>query len=167
MTTVFKKAEPTHRTRYLFSLSFYLHIASSLQDDVIVAIERPTGKLLYYESRPEIRKLNVPLEIFNGHTEVQFRYDMLDCRIDICSPEVRTTTGSNPIVPLFFFCLTFIDFKVLLLFADNFDYQDLRQDFIRGVLTDDILGNKIFAHVISGEYAARVRDLRTYHAVRY
>lgn len=54
-----------------------------------------------------------------------------------------------------------------MLFADNFDYQDLRQDFIRGVLTDDILANKIFAHVITGEYAARVRDLRTYNSVRY
>ena len=53
------------------------------------------------------------------------------------------------------------------MFADNFDYQDLRQDFIRGVLTDDILGNKIFAHVISGEYAGRVKCLRTYNAVRY
>jgi hypothetical protein len=32
--------------------------------------------------------MNVSLEIFAGHAEVQMRYDLLDCRIDICSPEV-------------------------------------------------------------------------------
>ena len=35
------------------------------------------------------------------------RYDLLDCNIDICSPEV------------------------LIQIADNYDYQDLRQDFVR------------------------------------
>jgi translation initiation factor eIF-2B subunit epsilon len=105
-------------------------------------VDKPTGKLLSFESRPELRKVNIDLEIFNHHEEVQIRYDLLDCRIDICAPEV------------------------LLLFADNFDYQDLRHDFIRGVLTDDVLGNKIYSHVISGDYAARVKCLRTYNAVR-
>jgi len=38
----------------------------------------------------------------------------------------------------------------------------------RGVLSSEILGNKIYTHVVSGhEYAARVRNLRTYDAVRY
>jgi hypothetical protein len=38
-----------------------------------------------------------------------------DCYIDICSPEV------------------------LLLFTDNFDYQHLRRDFVKGILSDEVL----------------------------
>lgn len=52
-----------------------------------------------------------------------------------------------------------------MLFTDNFDYQDIRADFLCGVLGSEILGNKIFTHVISGGYAARVRDMRTYDSV--
>jgi len=128
MTTVFKKAEPTHRTR-------------SLQDDIVVAIDKPTGKLLYFDNDRESTELQVELDIFAEHSQVQMRNDLIDCRIDICSPEV------------------------LMLFADNFDYQDLRQDFMRGILSSEILGSKIYAHVISGEYAARVKCLRTYDSV--
>lgn len=42
---------------------------------------------------------------------------------------------------------------MLALFADNFDYQDIRQDFIKGITGSEILGNKVYAHVISNEYA--------------
>ena len=38
-----------------------------------------------------------------------------DCYIDICSPEV------------------------LLLFTDNFDYQHLRRDFVKGILSDEVI----------------------------
>lgn len=37
-----------------------------------------------------------------------------DCNIDICSPEV------------------------LLLFTDNFDYQQIRRDFVKGLLSDEV-----------------------------
>jgi hypothetical protein len=38
-----------------------------------------------------------------------------DCHIDICSPEV------------------------LALLTDNFDYQQLRRDFVKGLLSDEVL----------------------------
>ncbi len=56
--------------------------------------------------------------------------------------------------------------QVLSVCADNFDYNDLRQDFIRGVVVDEVYKYKIFTHIISGEYAARVNILRTYDSVR-
>jgi translation initiation factor eIF-2B subunit epsilon len=40
--------------------------------------------------------------------------DLDDCYIDICSPEV------------------------LMLFTDNFDYQHLRRDFVKGLLSDEV-----------------------------
>jgi len=73
---------------------------------------------------------------------IQGRYDLLDCGIGIYSPDV------------------------LALFEDNFDWNDLRQDFFQGVISNfEVLGSKIFAQVITDEYAVRVRNLRTYHAV--
>lgn len=74
--------------------------------------------------------------------EVRIRFDLIDCGIDICSPHV------------------------LALFTENFDYDDLRRDFIKGVLTSDILGVRLAVHVIpEGSYAARVRSPRLYDAI--
>jgi translation initiation factor eIF-2B subunit epsilon len=56
---------------------------------------------------------------------------------------------------------------VLQVCADNFDYDELRQDFIRGVVIDEVYKYKIYTHIISNEYAARVNTLRTYLSVRY
>lgn len=64
-----------------------------------------------------------------------------DCFIDICSPEV------------------------LLLFTDNFDYQQLRRDFVKGLLSDEVMGYKIFTYAIHSEYAARIDTFRSYDAV--
>jgi translation initiation factor eIF-2B subunit epsilon len=52
-----------------------------------------------------------------------------------------------------------------MLLTDNFDYQDLRTDFICGVLGSEILGHRINTHVVQGAYAARVKDLWTYDSI--
>lgn len=39
--------------------------------------------------------------------------------------------------------------EVLLLFTENFDYQDTRMDFLKGVLESDILNKNIYAHIIN------------------
>ncbi len=36
--------------------------------------------------------------------------------------------------------------QVLYLFSDNFDYQNLRRDFVGGVLSEEELGNKLYVH---------------------
>lgn len=48
----------------------------------------------------------------------------MDCHIAICSPQVGV------------FALMDANAQVLMLFSDNFDYQDL-SDFVRGVLAAD------------------------------
>ncbi|GBG77156.1 hypothetical protein CBR_g23483 [Chara braunii] len=75
-------------------------------------------------------------------TAVQLRMDLVDCFIDICAPEV------------------------LSLFTDNFDYQTLRKDFVKGLLSDDITGNEIHIHELPEDsYGARVDTWRAYDAV--
>ncbi len=53
------------------------------------------------------------------------------------------------------------------LFQDNFDYGDIRRDFVYGVLTSDLLMKNIYCYVAKDGYAARVADTRSYDAVRY
>ena len=43
--------------------------------------------------------------------------------------------------------------------------QDLRQHFIPGVLSEEELGNKLYVHVLTQEYVARVNNPRAYDAI--
>ena len=71
--------------------------------------------------------------------EIDIRQDLIDCRIDICTPEV------------------------LSLWSDNFDNQALRKDFLYGVLKDyELNGKTIHTHITADHYASRIGDLLSY-----
>lgn len=59
------------------------------------------------------------------------------------------------------------DVQVPSLFQDNFDYGDIRRDFVTGVLTSDLLMKNIYCYVVKDGYAARVADTRSYDSVRF
>jgi NDP-sugar pyrophosphorylase family protein len=128
MTSVFKKATPAHRSR-------------ANEDDTIVALNPASGKLLYYGNDRRQSSVEVELKMFQEHPSVQFRYDLIDCHIDICAPQV------------------------LFLYKDNFDFRTIRGDFVRGMIDSVDMSHSICVNVIDGEYAARVRNLHTYAAV--
>ena len=44
------------------------------------------------------------------------------------------------------------------LFQDNFDYLDIRRDFVHGILTSDLIGQTIHCHGVADGYAASVMD---------
>jgi len=132
MTMVFKKAPASCATR-------------SSDDDNVVALNLDNhNQLLMFKSASN-KDIKVPTEVLKGRTVVQMRYDLMDCHICVCSPEV------------------------LEHFKEEFDYQNIREDFLKGVLQDLMEDNlhdyKIHAHVLDSEYAARITDLRTYDAV--
>ena len=117
------------------------HRTRSIEDDVLICTDAGDGQLLYCEKPMKQRRMDLPLSLLDDHREVEVRYDLLDCHISICSPCVPQ------------------------LFTDNFDYQT-RHHFIRGILVnEDIMGNHIYTHIISDQYAARVCNLNTYDAV--
>jgi len=128
MTMVFKQASPSHRTR-------------SKQDDSVVGVDSETLQLLSFQNSLEKKKVHLPISTFKKHPSIQLRYDLIDCHIDICSPEV------------------------LGLFSDNFDFTDIRKDFIHDILSSELLDYKLSTYVLQNEYAARVKDLPTYHSV--
>jgi translation initiation factor eIF-2B subunit epsilon len=43
--------------------------------------------------------------------------------------------------------------------------QNVRPDFISGVLSEEELGNKLHVHIIDEGYAGRVYNLRSYDAI--
>ena len=129
--------------------------------------------------------MSLPIEILLEHPNLVYRTDLLDCQVDICSPEL------------------------MLQFSDNFDYQvsipnpslrdslthslthllthllthrlthslthsltysltslqDIRRDFIHNEVVNFTLGKHIYSYVLTNEYAARVNDPRTYHSI--
>lgn len=113
-------------------------------ESAVFAIDTATQECLSYvpvDSEVHQTHVEMALEAVKDSREVAIRFDLLDCQIDICS------------------------LQVLALFTENFDYQDIRRDFVRGVLTSDILGMRIHCHILRDEYAARVRSPRLYGAV--
>lgn len=128
MTVVFKVANPGHRTR-------------CQEEDFIVALDSTTGRILQCERTADRKRFSFPLSLFSGNSNIQIRYDLLDCNICICSTTVPQ------------------------LFTDNFDYQT-RDDFVRGILVnEEIMGNQIHSYVISDKYAARVSNPYMYDTV--
>uniref|UniRef100_A0A452TJT0 Translation initiation factor eIF2B subunit epsilon n=1 Tax=Ursus maritimus TaxID=29073 RepID=A0A452TJT0_URSMA len=111
-------------------------------DNVVVAVDSATNRVLHFQKTQGLRRFSFPLSLFQGSRDgVEIRYDLLDCYISICSPQVAQ------------------------LFTDNFDYQT-RDDFVRGLLVnEEILGNQIHMHVTTREYGARVSNLHMYAAV--
>ncbi|KAJ8011457.1 hypothetical protein DPEC_G00058410 [Dallia pectoralis] len=129
MTMVFKESAPGHKSR-------------CEEDDVIVAMDSKSKRVLHYQKTQGLKKLQFPMNIFQqGSDEFEVRYDLLDCNISICSPQVAE------------------------LFTDNFDYQT-RNDFVRGLLVnEEILGNQIHLHVTNDGYGVRVSNLQMYDSV--
>jgi translation initiation factor eIF-2B subunit epsilon len=70
-----------------------------IYDDLIVALDKQTSQLILFEDNITNSSVNIPIELLCDHSDIVIRSDLLDCHVDICSPEV------------------------LLQFSDNFDYQ--------------------------------------------
>jgi len=103
---------------------------------------KETSQLLAYDNTLDSKSVECQVELLlNAKKGVEVRYDLMDTHIDICSP------------------------KVLMLFTENFDWRDRRRNLMQGVLQSKIGSEKIYAHVVRGDYAARVHDLRTYDSI--
>jgi len=93
---------------------------------------------------PERKKiLQLPKELISKHPNISLRNDLYDVNIEICTPEVPA------------------------LFTENFDYEDLRQDFVNGVLTSDIISKAIYCYIPDSGYAAGIATFQEYWNVRY
>ncbi|OAX43545.1 nucleotide-diphospho-sugar transferase [Rhizopogon vinicolor AM-OR11-026] len=120
------------------------HRTRSKGDSAVFVLDPETSQCLHYEAvtgYPPKKYARIPREILNEHPEVDIRNDLIDCSIDICSVEVPS------------------------LFQDNFDYGDIRRDFVHGVLTSDLLMKNIYCYIAKEGYAARVKDTRSFDSI--
>lgn len=131
VTMCLSKASQFHRTRSFEPAAFIL--------------DKKDDRCLYYQQVPTAfshkkTALEIDPELLENVDEFTIRNDLIDCRIDICSP----------LVPA--------------IFQENFDYQTLRSDFVKGVLSSDILGKHVYAY-ITDEHASRVESWQTYDSI--
>jgi translation initiation factor eIF-2B subunit epsilon len=119
----------------------------NLNDDLIVALnaKNPEGiRILSYDSSPDnTSDTKIPTSFFTSNSEIELRNDMLDTGIYICSPDV------------------------LARFSDEFDYLHISKFIANSVAEEEEgLQSKIYCSILKpNEYAARIHDPRTYHAV--
>ncbi|KAA1474914.1 nucleotide-diphospho-sugar transferase [Dentipellis sp. KUC8613] len=120
------------------------HRTRSRGDSAVYVMDADTSECLHYEAvtgYPPKSIARIPREVLDNHRNIEIRNDFIDCAIDVCSVEVPS------------------------LFQDNFDYGDIRRDFVHGVLTSDLLMKNIYCYVAKEGYAARVKDTRSYDAI--
>ncbi|KAF9199831.1 hypothetical protein BGZ49_010007 [Haplosporangium sp. Z 27] len=123
------------------------HRSRAVGDGSLFVLDQASKECLHYQpvkafkSSRSDRRMTMDMEIFDKHPEVQIRNDLIDCQVDICSVEVPA------------------------LFTENFDYQDIRGDFVHGILTSDLLGKTIHFYEVNDVYTARVRSTQMYDAI--
>ena len=95
-----------------------------IPDDLVVALDSNTSQLVLFDNNISASEVNLPKEVIFDHNSIDIRTDLLDCQIDICSPEL------------------------LLQFSDNFDYQNIRKHFIQSEVINWELGQHLYAYII-------------------
>ncbi|CCF56927.1 hypothetical protein KAFR_0B06310 [Kazachstania africana CBS 2517] len=114
-------------------------------DPAAFVLEKNNNRCIYYQDLPSINSkektaVQIDPELLENVDEFVLRNDLIDCRIDICTPHVPP------------------------IFQENFDYQTLRTDFVKGVISSDILGKHIYAY-ITDEYVSRVESWQSYNTI--
>ncbi|BDA43794.1 Translation initiation factor eIF-2B subunit epsilon [Coccomyxa sp. Obi] len=112
---------------------------------LLVAMDPQTKRLLRYEEveagKPLPKQATIDAHFWGEADAVEVRTDLADTYIYICAPEV------------------------LMLFSDNFDFQNVRKDFVTGVLSEEELGQQLHVHELHRDYAACVLNARSYDAI--
>jgi translation initiation factor eIF-2B subunit epsilon len=109
----------------------------------VFAIEPSSSRCVQYIPLPDptIKEFQLDAEMIEKTSVFQLHNNLIDCGIDICTLEVPA------------------------LFSENFDYQDMRSDFVRGILESDLFVKSIYTHFISHDYAVRIRSTQIYDRV--
>ena len=111
----------------------------------VFVVDPTNNRCLHYEEMHPLQAnkyVNIDPELISTHTEMEVRADLIDCGVDICTPDV------------------------LALWTESFDYEVPRRHFLHGVLKDNELNGKtIYTEIVDDHYASRVFNLQSYEAV--
>ncbi|CAG9467533.1 unnamed protein product [Pedinophyceae sp. YPF-701] len=106
-----------------------------------MVLDGGSQRLLQAELQPRRGGVGVNTAAFSERDAVRVRGDLHMADIYVCAPEV------------------------LMLFSDNWDYEDVARDFIPGTLSAEELGNTLHVYEARTHYAVRIQSLRAYDAV--
>jgi translation initiation factor eIF-2B subunit epsilon len=79
MTMVLKEASPNHRSQ-------------AKGEQFCLVLDADNAQCLHYEPLEPVaskKKVKVELDLLKGHEALQFRNDLIDCCVDICSIDVK------------------------------------------------------------------------------
>ena len=124
----------------------YLPPLRSSTDDLLLAMDTThSNRILLWDSHPNNSTASIPTIFFTENSSnITITRNHLDVGIDICSPDV------------------------LARFSDEFDYRELRSQFVANCVAEEEVGlqSRIFGYMLKrGEYAGRMGDMRRYHRV--
>lgn len=112
----------------------------------------PDSRLLHFQSQkpkfPRPKRIQISTELFQQPQDGLLRADLEPIGVELCSVEVPQ------------------------LFTENFDYQQIKPDFIHGILTSDLLGKTILCEVVKEspnlghgiKWATLVDNVKSYDA---
>ncbi|AEO67720.1 248bebc0-b44c-48a5-9568-27a74349cb9e [Thermothielavioides terrestris] len=110
----------------------------------VFVVDPTTGRCLQYEETHPLQSehhLVLDPAVFS-HGEFEIRSDLIDCGIDICTPDI------------------------LALWSESFDYELPRKNFLHGVLKDwELNGKMLFTEILDDGYAARASNLQMYDCI--
>jgi len=135
-----------NNTKRKMQKNHYLPPLRSSTDDLLLAMD-PThsNRILLWDSHPHNSSTSIPASFFaENSSHITLTRNHLDVGIDICSPDV------------------------LARFSDEFDYRELRSQFVANCVAEEEVGlqSRIFGYMLKrGEYAGRMGDMRRYHRV--
>ncbi|KAG0672027.1 hypothetical protein C6P40_003885 [Pichia californica] len=122
-----------------------MHRSRSIIEPACFIMDRATNRCLYYQDLPPINgkktSVNIDPEVLEDIAEFEVNNSLIDCHVDICTAAVPT------------------------IFQENFDYQTLRSDFVKGVLGSDLLKKHIYSYITNDQYSARVESWQTYDGI--
>lgn len=142
-----KAVDKEHIVSMVLTSASPLHRTRSHVDPAVFILDKQSNRCHYYQDIPPAggkkSSINIDPELLEDiDNDFVIRNDLIDCHVDICSPHVPQ------------------------IFQENFDYQTLRSDFVKGVLSSDLLKKTIYAYIAEGaEYASRVESWDTYDAI--
>eukprot|EP00580_Thalassiosira_gravida_P019964 CAMPEP_0201660280 /NCGR_PEP_ID=MMETSP0494-20130426/2949_1 /ASSEMBLY_ACC=CAM_ASM_000839 /TAXON_ID=420259 /ORGANISM="Thalassiosira gravida, Strain GMp14c1" /LENGTH=515 /DNA_ID=CAMNT_0048138101 /DNA_START=106 /DNA_END=1650 /DNA_ORIENTATION=+ len=118
----------------------------SSTDDLLLALDTThENRILLWDSHPHNSTSSIPTIFFaENSSNIALTRNYLDVGIDICSPDV------------------------LARFSDEFDYRELRSQFVANCVAEEEVGlqSRIFGYITKrGEYSGRMGDMRRYHRV--
>jgi translation initiation factor eIF-2B subunit epsilon len=123
----------------------HAHRAKSNGITPVFVVDPTKDRCIHYEEMHALQAnkyVNIDPDLLKEHLEIEIRTDLIDCGIDICTPDV------------------------LALWAESFDYEVPRRHFLHGVLKDyELNGKTIHTEIVDDHYAARAFNLQSYEAV--